>query len=120
MSSLLRDGLVPHEGQRIRVRAKIERYGSSPEGSRYLLVNVCDVASGALLTDHLWMPIGNWAWSMRAGDVIAFDATVAAYVKGYQGRRWDAQIESPLRVDLHLANPSNGEILEQGPIPRMR
>jgi hypothetical protein len=115
----MRDALRNRNGQRMRIQAKIIEYGASPQGSKYLIGDVRDAASAELLTDHPWMEIGSWASGMRKGDVIAFDATVEAYRKGYLGRNFERQIERPLSMDFHLVRPAN-EIIEQGPIPRIK
>jgi hypothetical protein len=117
----MRDELAKREGHRVRVQAKIERYGSTPDGSRYLLVDVRDAKSGELLTEHLWMSIGPWAVGMREGDVIAFDATVAQYVKGYFGRRQDIiDAKASPSIDYHLDQPANAQVVIEGPIPRIK
>ncbi len=119
--TLHRQALHERVGQCIRVRTKIERYGSTPNGSKYLLTDVRDANSGDLLTDHLWMPIGNWAAGLREGDVVVFDAKVEPYVKGYLGRRTEV-IDAAMSpsLDFHLTDPSNAEVVVQGPIPRIK
>lgn len=115
----MRKELECRSGKTIRVRARIERYGTVND-SVYLLTDVCEATTGHLLTDHLWMPIGEWAAGFRMGDIISFDATVEPYVKGYFGRRADILTEkaSP-SLDYHLVEVQNAVILVQGPIPRM-
>jgi hypothetical protein len=115
-----RQSLFERNGERIRVRARIEEYGTNGQESVYLLIDVRDAASCELLTDHLWMPIGTWARGMRQGDIIEFDATVAPYVKGYFGQRQDVLRARRLpSVDYHLEDPTNAEVIVQGPIPRV-
>jgi hypothetical protein len=114
----MRQALGLHDGQRIRVRAKIERYGNSGRGSTYLLRDVADAATNKQLTDHLWIVVGKWAQGLRLGDTIAFDARVAVYTKGYWGRRDD--IYKPPALDWQLQRPTKVEIVEQGPIPRIK
>ena len=106
----MREDLAKREGQRLRVQAKIDRYGSTPDGSVYLLTDVRDMSSGEELTDHVWMPIGKWAAGLRPGDIIAVDVTIKAYIKG---NSWKS-------VDFRLAQARNAEIVVQGPIPRIR
>jgi hypothetical protein len=104
----MRQALGLHEGQRIKARAKIERYGSRHGASTYLLRDVADASTNRQLTVHLWIAVGKWAQGLRPGDTIAFDARVAIYAKGYVGRRDD--IDKPAALDWHLERPTKVEI----------
>jgi len=106
----MREKLGIRNGQRLRVRAKIERYGTGFRESTYLLTDVSDARSGEVLSDHLWMSIGKYAWGFRPGDTVEFDALVSPYEKGYERREKS--------IDFQLINPTNGAIVVQGPIPR--
>ena len=97
------------DGQRFRVKATVERFGTKRGwkgrvDQTLLLTDVTDAANGNPLTDHLWMKAGVWSKGLNPGDVIAFDARVDAYLKGYLGRR--ENIYAPPSRDWHLEFPS--------------
>ncbi len=107
--------LMVRDGQRFRVRAKVERFGSKRtfRGSlveTILLVDLADTATGDLLTDHLWMTAGKWSSGLSAGDRVTFDARVASYTKGYRGRRDDVHV--PIEEDWKLSRPT--KVINEG------
>lgn len=104
-----RQELAKRDGQRFRCKARVERFGSKP-GFRgppkptILLRNIVDSGSGKTLTDHLWFTMGKWSVGLDVGDVFEFEARVADYIKGYQGRR--DVYDAPLRRDWKLQRPT--------------
>ena len=107
-----------HEGQ-ITITAKIERYAHKTADT-YLLTNICDAATGQVLTDHLWIKIGKWAEGFRQGDLIELTAKVAPYLKGWLGDALSAPPEaSRPSIDWTLSEPSDARVLKFGPITRM-
>lgn len=106
-------------GSIVEVTARIDRYGTPPHDGKYLLVDVTEVGGG-LLTDHLWMPVGSYAFGFRPGDRIRFKARVEPYIKGYMGTNTRKVIEarSP-SVDWHLVDIADAEVAEFGPELRM-
>lgn len=117
----MRQLLKARVGQTVRVTAYIERYGSAPYGSAYLLKEVRDAATSTMLTDHVWVPVDEWANGFRVGDSITFTADVRQYVKGYLGDL--SRFESPdlpfPQVDWTLFDIRDAEIVEFGPVTRM-
>lgn len=105
-----RAALKSRDGQRFRIRARIERFGQKsgfrgPPVKTLLLRDVVDDNTGQPLTDHVWMTAGQWATMLREGDTISFDARVSEYMKGYFGRREDVYV--PPSVDWRFERPTN-------------
>jgi hypothetical protein len=57
-----------------------------------------------LLTDHLWFTTGKWSAGLAVGDIFEFEARVADYIKGYQGRR--EVFDAPVSRDWKLQRPT--------------
>lgn len=109
-----RKELQKREGARFRCRATVERFGTKasfrgPPVPTILLRNIADVASGTLLSDHLWFTCGKWSAGLAVGDIVEFDARVGDYIKGYQGRRED--VFAPVTRDWKLARPTKVIVL---------
>lgn len=111
-----REKLALLEGERIRVTALIERHANGI-ASTYLIRNVRDVASGSLLTGHLWLQYGAWASGFRPLDEIEFTARVIPYAKGWLGDcdRMPETASSPRKLD----EVSDAKIVVFGPQPRL-
>lgn len=108
----MRKQLKKLNGQRFRVTATFNRFGTK-DGFRgpEKTVLLTDIKKdGALITDHLWFACGKTFESLEltAGDIIAFDARVTAYEKGYRGRRAEAWTE----VDYRLERPTKARKIE--------
>jgi hypothetical protein len=118
-----RNALGKREGQFVRVTAFIERYGTSPTGSTYLLTQVRDAETREMLSDHLWLPGGELGRldSFRPGDTIRFTARVERYAKGSLGDPLSHRVvERPgPSLDLSLVDQTDAEIIEFGPEARM-
>jgi hypothetical protein len=117
-----REELKPLNGQRLRFRARIERFGTKKAYRGWpietmLLADVCVAATGQQVTDHLWFRVGTterrakWARNLAAGMVIEFDARVDSYWSGYCGRREDVYV--PEGVDYHLERPTRVAIVQR-------
>ena len=111
----LRDRLKEINLQRKRFRGVFERYGVKKAykgfpGITLLLKDVTTI-NGESLTDHLWF---NHTKGFEAlgtlypGDVIAFNARVKAYVKGYVGRWGDNR-----SIDYKMSHPSKVSLTSQ-------
>ena len=105
-----RTTLAARHGERFRVTATIERFSQKnafrgPQKT-VLLRDVRDAETGDLLTDHLWFAWGKWAFMLREGEAIAFDARVTGYDKGYHGRREDLYDAPPPSSDWRLERPT--------------
>ena len=105
-----RNELRKMDGLRQRFTARIVRRGERPgwHSPRHtlLLADVADAETGRPLTDHLWIDDGLWSKSIPDGSVIAFDARVGEYLKGYFGRREDAWDAPPPSVDWKVRRPT--------------
>jgi len=101
------------DGTRFRCRAVVERFGTKAafRGApvpTILLRDVVDGDTGTRLTDHLWFTAGKWSAGLAAGDIFAFEARAADYIKGYQDRRevydapvsWDWKLQRPTKVTI--------------------
>ena len=64
-----------------------------------LLKDVMDAETGEILTDHLWFNLtkGFSEANPASGDILAFDARVKEYQKGYMGKRED--VYKPIQTD---------------------
>jgi len=110
----MREGLKQIEGVRGVFRATFVRYGtkSAYRGlppTTILLRDVTDTA-GAVVADHLWLVEGvqyKALTPLREGDMVEFRGRVTQYEKGYKGRDWERQADSPLKTDYRLSNPTN-------------
>jgi hypothetical protein len=111
-----RVALAKREGERLRFRATVGRFGSKTgfEGKTIktvMVTQVYEAGMDALLTDHLWFDRGKWSVDLHIGDVFEFDARVANYIKGttrnkelYElGRDWNLQ--RPTRVAVVTPAP---------------
>ena len=74
-----------------------------------LLKDIADVASGKVVTDHLWFTMGKQfeKLDLSEGDVVRFDARVTDYVKGYQGRQDEDDYDyKAVERDFRLSFPT--------------
>lgn len=107
----MRERLQRFDGERMRFRARIERFGKKnayrgkPKPT-VLFVDVQLARSGQPVTEHLWFTCGKWSETLAVGDTIEFDARVGDYVKGYRG--WDETraAENPPTRDYRLQHPT--------------
>lgn len=111
MGRRIRKELQKRDGERFRCRATVGRWGSKPSfrgppTRTILLLKVTDVATGKILTDHLWFTAGQWSYKLAIGDIFEFDARVAPYVKEYgnKGKR-DWKMQRPTKVAKVPRNP---------------
>jgi len=109
----MREELAKLHGKRRRFQGIFVRFGQKA-GYKYplttiLLKDVVDIASGKLVTDHLWFTMGKQfeALDLKEGDVVRFNARVIEYEKGYRGRQdEDAYDYKPVQIDYRLSNPT--------------
>jgi len=108
----MREKLEPLAGQRLRFRGVFSKYGvkSSYKGLPRLTLILVDVEhGGVVVTDHLWF---NWTKGFQGlgllcpGDVVAFDARVETYWKGYLGDEHDVQ-----EKDYHLTRQTRLKVV---------
>jgi len=110
----MREQLAKINGVRRRFQGEFVRFG---EKSGYhhplatiLLKNIIDLASGRLMTDHLWFNDGKGfeRLSLKEGDIIRFDARVTSYLKGYLGKHNEDEFEMHCAErDYRLSFPNN-------------
>lgn len=114
----MREQLCERNGQRLRFRAKIERFGEKegwtgfPEETT-LLVDVRFVDTDELATDHLWLKSGVWSEGLAQGDEIEFDARVDSYEKGYRGGRAERLGVASYDHDYHLERPTKVVVVKE-------
>lgn len=110
---MTRTGLQDHSGRRHRFGAVFAGRGSrsaflgSPRET-LLFRNAYDAETGVPVSDQEWVTAGNWPAGLQPNDVVEFDARVVPYVRGYFGRRRDAdrrpsanwQLVRPTRVTI--------------------
>ena len=101
------------EGQRIRFRATVKRFGRKrgwtiKEHGRkvgwqgtfpetILLTNVKAVKNPDIRNRRLWLTAGKWANELKVLDIIEFDARVDIYEKDYHGKRWGWNLKRPTK-----------------------
>jgi len=108
----MREKLKIRDGKRMRFKGTFDRYGLKSAYKGLPLETVCleniQTMQGEEVTDHLWF---NHTKGFKAlgllypGDVIAFDARVGSYLKGYGGEEYGQQ------VDYHLTRPTKLAVL---------
>ncbi len=106
----MRKSLAANEGERRTFTATCSRFGKKVNfkgrsEDTILLVNVRDVETGNVITDHIWFTFSKAfeKVGIREGMTIRFDARVKSYTKGYVNRR--AGIDQR-RKDLRLSHPT--------------
>ena len=90
----MRTKLKNLEGCRERFKGRFERTGSKnqylgPPKQAVLIQDIVRLSNQTEVTDHLWFNMTQRIkeLNLERGDMIAFDARVKKYEKGYQGRR---------------------------------
>ncbi len=105
----MRTQLAPLEGKRARFSATFKSFGTRHGWhAREVTILLVDVTlNGHTVTDHVWMVMRKRMRhvNLKAGDKIAFDATVKSYVKGYRGHR-DEDDMPMVSEDYKLAYPT--------------
>jgi len=107
----MRYTLEAHDGERLRFRGTVERFGAK-RGWRgrqletILFSDVRLVETGELMTDHIWFTSGAWSLGLIDGDTVEFDARVDSYEKGYKGGRAERLGLATYDIDYHLERPS--------------
>jgi hypothetical protein len=110
-----RAALALRDGDRVRVRATIQRFGLKTSYGytkrTILLVDVRDAETGTPLADHLWLTAGKWTFMLREGSMIEFTARIGPYIKGYRGRRED--VDAPISLDWRLQRPTKVQLIRE-------
>lgn len=104
----LREKLKIRDGERMRFKGTFARYGLKTAYKGLPLETVClnnvQVIQGEEVTDHLWFNHTKGFKDLGIlypGDIIAFDARVGSYFKGYIREEYDLK-----EVDYHLTRPT--------------
>lgn len=112
----MRQALKPLNGQRRRFTGTFVRHGtkSAFRGAPLPTILLKDIrdATGKIVCDHLWFNLTKEFDSLvlKEGVVLAFDARVKPYYKGYQGYREDV-CDKPVERDFRLANPTKVQVV---------
>ena len=79
-----------------------------------LLINIKLEGSEEIITDHLWFDLGKQFsdLNLQKGDIIAFNARVAKYKKGYYGGR-ELEIPKPPAGDYKLQRPTKVTVVKR-------
>ena len=110
-SGRARSRLAAREGQRLRFRARVARFGirrarKGRVDKTILMVDVSFADSGAFATEHMWFDAGAWSKNMSEGDVLEFDGRIAKYQKGYWGgERINGLIDREPKIDWRIGSP---------------
>ncbi len=79
-----------------------------------LLINIKLEGSEEIITEHLWFNLCKQFrdLNLQKGDVIALNARVAKYQKGYRGGR-ELEIPKPLAGDYKLQRPTKATVVKR-------
>lgn len=90
----MRKELQSLDGQRLRFRATVERFGKKTNWNGYpeptiLFKDVRRADTGQIMTDHIWFVARKTitALNLQPGDTVEFEARVGEYIKGFVSRR---------------------------------
>lgn len=105
----MRQELQKINKKRLKFRAKVEKFGFKPAFRGFglktiLLVDVINVETNNIVTDHIWFTCGKSWDSLIENDIVEFEARVAKYEKGYKGYRED--VYNPVSIDYKLERPT--------------
>ena len=108
MNEMAKRKLGEYNNQRLKFVASVERFGSKRgfKGPKptILLKDVRIDGCEEIITDHLWFSKGKIWDEFNVGDVVSFEARVALYQRGYNGRREDVYV--PTTTDYKLERPT--------------
>lgn len=115
---MMRENLKQLNGVRVRFTGVFEKYGlkSAYKGLPLQTLLLQDIKrNGDLLTDHLWFNLTkgfDGLGNLYPGDVVAFDARVGPYVKGYaEDREVDFNLKRLTKVELiKRADREDGDV----------
>ena len=115
---MTRRGLKQRNGERLRFKGIVQRFGSKPgyHGGvidTLLLRDVVEAETGETIANHVWFTLTKRWRNARVsvGDTVEFDARVKRYKKGYRGHDWRKRIESPPTFDYKLSYPSKVRVV---------
>jgi hypothetical protein len=113
----MRTSLSKNEGERKRFKGTFARLGKKKNFNGYsedtiLLQNIVDISDNQRVADHVWFTFTKTFEDadVRVGDIIAFDARIKRYTKGYvsKGLKMNKQT-----MDFKLSHPTKVEIVER-------
>ena len=114
----MREKLQKINGERLRFKATVGRFGKKTAYKGYPLDTVCftDVKffSGGVATDHIWFTAGKRIkeLNLQEGDMVSFEARVKPYLKGYEKDEVDFRLSNISKIvklkiennELHFAD----------------
>lgn len=99
----MRMALAKYKDQKQTFRARVQCFGSKYGNEKtVLLIDICD-ERGNRVCDHLWLGTTRSFEGLEQGSTVVFAAKVAAYIKGYRGRK-DGDWHKPIEIDYTLTN----------------
>ena len=106
----MRRELAKDEGQRKKFKAVFSRLGKKTGYTGYseetiLLTKIEDMETGKVVADHVWFRYtkGFEKASLTEGAIVAFEARIKEYTKGYVNRQYKINNKS---VDYKLSHPT--------------
>jgi hypothetical protein len=113
----MRKKLAESQGERKRFKGTFIRIGKKTNFKGYsedtiLLHNIIDISENQLVADHVWFTFSKVfdAAGIREGDVLAFDARIKSYKKGYVNKALNT---GKKKTDYKLSHPTKVEIIER-------
>ena len=109
MIGLFREKLQPYDGQVIKFRAVVERYGirgiykrkiKTGNKETVMLRNVKIIGKKVLIADHIWFDARMFKNKPNTGETITFESKVSPYVKRIGNDKFvDWKLETPRNVE---------------------
>ena len=123
---MTRDKLKERLGDRSRFKGTFDKYGLKSGWKGLPKVTLCLVDVKTMIgeepvTDHLWMNLTKGFKDLTKedellpGDLVAFDARVTPYEKGYKGNREGEWDEKPVEIDYRLSHPTKITRIKKAP-----
>ena len=113
----MRAALSKSDGERKRFTGIFIRIGKKTNYKGYseetiLLKQITDISENRLVADHVWFTFSKVFEDagIREGDLIAFDARIKSYKKGYVN---SARNMRKRKTDFKLSHPTKIEIIER-------
>jgi len=107
----MREELAKIYGTRRSFQAVFDKFGvrsgyKTPL-TTILVLDVVDMTTKRIVTDHLWFTMGKRfaVLDLKPGDIIRFKARVTSYEKGYRGHR--EEYETGVGIDYRLSFPTD-------------
>lgn len=110
----MREQLKNIEGERVKFKAVVDRFGTKSNWYGFPQQTICfknvKFEDGSFATDHIWFTVGKTIekLELKENDDVEFFARPSKYIKGYKNRYVDER-----RIDYKLNNPTKFKKLSE-------